>query len=297
MATSGYGVNSDAFYVAGRPKAESGLMKVLETVGNTLAEEKELPRPGSRVETTEKGMEVLGCQTCSGTSAYLELSRQVERLKMGAGMGGLWVDFEFDDKNGSIVKTEVTGRKKLPGLAEEVTKSHYFKVKGYVSHKYPLPKNIDLIQRGENLEKVKAVIEEAGKENVVYSMLDELMSYSPDSAIVQSNTEKAFGLNEDKLYHDLKGLLKEEVSGKYDELKGSKIAGLSDSRCRILKFIGSKYREHKAGKIEEHRAKKEKQIDTLRWGFSEPYKSVRRQSIFSPRDWRAEGRPPCADAV
>lgn len=275
MATLMYGVNTDTFYVAGRPKADDcGLMKVLETVGNTLADEKGFPKPGSRVEVSEKVMEVVGCPMYSGIDSYLEIAENAERLKKGAGMGGLWVDFEFDDKNQSIVKTEVIKRKKLRGLAEEVTKSHYFEVNGYVSHKQPLPKNIDLIENEDNLAKVKTAIGENGREKTLYSLLDGFMSYSPDPRI-QSNTEKVFGLGDDKLYHDIKGLLNEEVNGKYDELNGSRIAGLADSKWKVLKFIGSKYRENKTGKIEKYRENQGKQIDTLRERFSEPYKFAR----------------------
>lgn len=275
MVKSWYGVNTDTFYVAGRPKADSGLMKVLGAVGNALAEEKGLPKPGSRVEVSEKVMEVVGCPMYNGTDSYLEIAKNAERLKKGAGMGGLWVDFEFnDDKNQSIVKTEVTGRKKLRGLAEDVTKSHSFKVNGYVSHTYPLTKNIDLLENEDNLAKVKKVIGENGRENTLYSLLDEFMSYFPNPR-TQSNTEKVFGLGDDKLYHDIKGLLNEEVNGKHDELNGSRIAGLSDSKWKILKFIGSKYRERETGKIEKYRENQEKQIDALRARFSEPYKFAR----------------------
>lgn len=289
FGTSYSRVNPDVFYVTGRPKADSGLMKVLETVGNTLAEEKSLPKPGSKISITETGMEVMGCPAYSETSAYMDLAKKVERLKKGAGMGGLWVNFEFDDRNGSIVKTEVIERKKLPGLAEEVTKSHYFKVKGYVSHTYPLSKNIDLITTDENLGKVKAAIEENGREKTLYSLLDEFMSYSPAKRVTpvgipgierpapvrETNTENVFGLGDDRLYTDLKGLLKEEVNGKYDEVNSSRWAGLSDSKWKIIRFVGSTYRESETGKIEEYRAKKEKQIDDMRKRFSEPYKSTR----------------------
>lgn len=268
-------VNPDVFYVTGRPKADGGLMKILETVGNALADEKGLPKLGSRTEIVETGMEVVGCPTYSETSAYMDLAKKVERLKKGAGKSGLWVDFEFnDDKNQSIVKTEVIERKKLPGLAEEVTKSHYFTVNGYVSHTYPLPKNIDLIENEDNLAKVQKVIEKNGREKTLYSLLDEFMSYFPNPN-GQSNTEKAFGLEKDKFYTKLGELLKEEVIGKYDELNGSRIAGLSDSKWKALKFIGSKYRERKVGEIEKHRAQKEKRIDDLRERFSEPYKFAR----------------------
>lgn len=296
FGTSYGGVNPDVFYVVGRPKGDAGLLKVLGAVGNALADENGLPKPGSKVGATETGLELVGCPMYNGTSSYIEIVKNAERLKKGAGMGGLWVDFEFDGKSGSIVKTEVMKRKKLSRLAEEVTKSHHFKVNGYASHRYPLPRNIDLLAKDENVGKVKAAIEENGREKTLYSLLDEFMSYSQDPK-AQSNTEKVFGLGDDKLYTGLKGLLKEEVNGKHEELNGSKIAELSDSKWRVLRFIGSKYREHVVGEIEELRTKREKQIDALRGRFSEPYKTMRLSSFQIQNNWRAEGHPPWADAV
>ncbi len=282
-------VNQDVFYVTAGPKADDGgLMKVLGTVGNALADEKGLPKPGSRVSITETGMEVADSPAYSEGDAYLELASKVRQLQNGAGLGGLWVDFVLDD-NGSIIKTEVIESEKLPGSAEKNTKSRYFEVNGYVSHRYPLSKNIDLIENEDNLAKVKAAIEENGREKTLYSLLDEFMSYFPAKRVMpvgilgierlapvwQTNTEKAFGLGDDKLYHSLNGLLTEEINGKYDAVNGSRWAGLSGSKWKALRFVGSKYVERAVGEIENHRARKEKQIDDLRKRFSEPYRVTR----------------------
>lgn len=272
--------DADILYVATSPK--TGREKydgILLAAGISKAAEMGLPALRTDVEFRD---EIVGhdggYEPPFGEGASMKIILAQGKLKKDADKNGLWVDFDIDGDTGNSVRREVVGLESNGPLTARQLKRYSFKVNGYYSRSGSLFKNIDSLSKKDNIERVEEAVGD-DKTNAVYSLLDEFKSYSPADTRTQSNTEKVFGLGDDKLYHGLKGLLNEEVSGKYDELKDSRIAGLSDSKWKILKFIGSRYRENRTGKIEKYRENQEKQIDTLRARFSEPYKFARANAV------------------
>ncbi len=289
--------NVDILYVASSPK--TGMEKydnILLAAGISKAAEMGLPALRNVVEFTDEATEIVGqdgYQVPFADCALMKIIAAQGKLKRDADKNGIWVDFDIDGDTGHSLRHEAVGLESNRGpLTARIRKRYSFMVNGYYSKSDSLFRNIDSLSKEENVERVEEAV---GKDKAgpVYSMIDIFSKYSPErnrkivgwrgaempafmrENAAQTNTEKIFGLADDRLYTDLKGLLNEEVRQKYGEVESSKIAGLSDSKCRVMRFIGSKYREHKTGGIENHRAKKEKQIDDMRKRFSEPYKSTR----------------------
>lgn len=272
--------DADILYVATSPK--TGREKydgMLLAAGISKAAEMGLPALRNDVEFRDEiGGHDNGYEPPFGEGASMKIILAQGKLKKDADKNGLWIDFDVDGDTGNSLRREVVGLESRGPLTARQLKRYSFKVNGYYSRSGSLFKNIDSLSKKDNIERVEEAVGN-DKASAVYSLLDEFKNYSPNTR-TQSNTEKVFGLGDDKLYHGLKGLLNEDVNGKYDELNGSKIAGLSDSKWKLLKFIGSRYRKMEMGKIEEYRETQEKQIDTLRERFSEPYKFARENTAL-----------------
>lgn len=273
-------VSEDILYVASSPK--TGMRKydgILQAAGISKADEIGLPAPRAIVKCEDKEFPENGYEVPFADTAFGEAISAYGTLRKGADKNGLWVDFEADCDTGRIIRSEVAGLESRGLLVPNVRKTYFFRVNGYYSREDSLLENIDSLTREENIGRVEDAVGR-DRADAVYSMIDTFFGYSPEG---HTNTQRVFGLGDDRLYFDLKGLLKEEVQGKYEGLEGSWIAGLP--------LVGPKYRGYRVGQIEKHRAKKEKQIDALRGRFSEPYQSMRLSN------WRAEGHPSWVDAV
>lgn len=170
-----------------------GFAKILGEVGNALAEEKGMPKPGSVEEATDSITSVNGW-ILDETKEYYGLKEKYWKLRDRVVEEEMGIAFESDTEkevtNGGVkwegLLTEVTKvEKPLFGLAKKYSRKHSFKVNGYHSRKKALMKNIDQLTSGTHIERVKAAIdnyEHGGRNELVQLLERDLSAYSDEFA-------------------------------------------------------------------------------------------------------------------
>lgn len=200
-----------------------GLAKVLEDVGNCLADKKGMPAPGHVEEATDSLTSVKGW-ILDETKEYYDLKNKYWTLGDRVIEEKMGIAFEsYPEKevtregvNWEGLLTEVTKVEDvLFGLAKKYSRKHSFKVNGYRSSRKALLNNIDRLTSDSHIEQVKAAISNYGhgREGLIWILEDELADYrnefakkrlgeeSPTSIAYSTaqhwptNVEKVFGLD------------------------------------------------------------------------------------------------------
>lgn len=252
--------------------------KLIKIVGNALAEETgALPKPGETLEFEDE----VGSDLPTGRnhydfndprSAYCRAESKLAELKKRVEESGVLTDFELEPATGKAIKVELAD-----GKPWKSKRTCSITVRNYSVSEDLLFKKIDALKEEGHL---KEIAEATGpdKAGLVYSMMAELLTYGP-GVIRPTNTEKVFGLGNDNrndnIYADLHDALSAELGKMEKKLEGSWWAELSGSRCRLLRWIGSRYRESGRDKMREYRETKEARIEALRGKFSCGYKAMK----------------------
>lgn len=188
MGNCWFALSEDDIYADVEPA--HGFAKILEEVGNAIADEKRMPKPGSVEEATDTITSVKGW-IFNETKEYYGLREKYWKLRDRVVEEEMGIAFESDPEK-EITRgqegllTEVTKvEKPLFGLAKKESRKHSFKVNGYRSRRRALLKNIDRLTDYRHVELVKAAVdnyEYGGREGLIDILDDKLAVYKAEFA-------------------------------------------------------------------------------------------------------------------